>query len=132
MLPSHEFEVGLEAEIVIVSGATKRGILRIHNRGAAEAIIETNGGVTARVVDPQTNEGVGGFFGAQAMPLIKYRIAPDSTVSIPLLVGTASSVRSLGYTIPPGLWSIEVPIQIEGRGKFRTSLLPILIQRGQG
>lgn len=132
MLPSHEFEVSLEAEIVIVSGATKRGILRIHNRGAAEAIIETNGGVTARVVDPQTNEGVGGFFGAQAMPLIKYRIAPDSTVSIPLLVGTASSVRSLGYTIPPGLWSIEVPIQIEGRGKFRTSLLPILIQRGQG
>ena len=132
LLPSEEFEVSLESEIVIASGATTRGALRIHNRGGAEAVIETNGGVTARVVDPQTNEGIGGFVGAQAMPLIKYRIAPNSTVSIPLLVGTASTVRSLGYAIPPGSWAIEVPIQIEGRGTFRTSLLPILIQQGQG
>jgi hypothetical protein len=132
LLPSEEFEVRLEGEIVIASGATTRGVLRIHNRGSAEAVIETNGGVAARVVDPQTNEGVGGFVGAQAAPLVKYRIAPGSAVSIPLLVGTASSVRSLGYAIPPGNWAIEVPIQIEGRGKFRTSLLPILIQQDHG
>ena len=131
LLPSEEFEVSLEGEIVIASGATTRSTLRIQNRGSAEAVIETNGGVTARVVDPQTNEGVGGFVGAQAMPLIKYRIAPDGTVSIPLLIGTTSSVRSLGYAIPPGSWAIEVPIQIEGRGKFRTSHLPTLILSSQ-
>ncbi len=132
LLPSEEFEVSLEGDIVISSGATARGVLRIQNRGSAEAVIETNGGVTARVVDPQTNRGVGGYVGAQALPLIKYRIPPDGTVSIPLLVGTASSVRSLGYAIPPGSWAIEVPLQIEGRGKFKTSLLPILIQQDQG
>jgi hypothetical protein len=127
LLPSEEFEVGLEDEIVVSSGRTKRGVLRIHNRGSAEVVIDTNGGVTARVVDSQTGEGVGGFVGAQAAPLIKYRIAPGGKASIPLLVGTTSSVRSLGYSVPPGAWAIEVPIQIEGRGQFRTSLLPILI-----
>jgi hypothetical protein len=131
LLPSDEFEVTLERAIAIASGATTSGVLRIHNRGKAEVIIETNGGVTARVVDPQTGEGVGGFFGAQTAPLVKYRIAPDRTVSIPLLVGTTSSLRSLGYAIPPGSWAIDVPIQIEGRGKFRTSQLPILIQSSQ-
>jgi hypothetical protein len=127
LLPSEEFEVSLDDEIEVSSGGTKRGVLRIHNRGSAEVVIATNGGVTARVVDSQTGNGVGGFFGAQAAPLIKYRIAPGATVSIPLLVGTTSSVRSLGYAIPPGSWAIEVPIQIEGRGKFKTPLLPILI-----
>jgi hypothetical protein len=127
LLPSEEFEVVLEDEIVVSSGGTKSGKLRIHNRGSAEVVIETTGGVTARVVDSQTGDGVGGFVGAQAAPLIKYRIAPGETVSIPLLVGTTSSVRLLGYAVPPGSWAIEVPIQIEGRGKFRTSLLPILI-----
>lgn len=128
LLPSEEFEVALEGEIVVFSGATKGGVLRIHNRGGAEAVIKTNGGVTARVIDPQTGDGVGGFFGFQQVPLIKFRIAPGATVSIPLLVGTALSVRSLGYAVPPGQWAIEVPIQIEGRGQFRTPPLPILIQ----
>jgi hypothetical protein len=132
LLSSEEFEVSLLGEIVVASGATTRGVLRVRNRGSAEAVIETNGGVTARVIDPQTKDGVGGFIGAQAAPMVKYRIAPGSTVSIPLLVGTASSVRSLGYAIPAGSWAIEVPIQIEGRGTFRTPLLPILIQQGQG
>jgi hypothetical protein len=131
LLPSEEFEASLEGEIVVVSGETNRGVLRIHNRGSAEATIDTNGAVTARVVDPQSGEGVGGFVGAQAAPLIKFRIASDGTVSIPLLVGTTSSVRSLGYAIPAGSWAIEVPIQIEGRGTFRTSLLPILIEHSQ-
>jgi hypothetical protein len=128
LLPSEEFEVGLEGEIVVSSGGTKGGVLRIHNRGSTESVIETNGGVTARVVDPATGDGVGGFFGFQTAPLITFRIAPGARISIPLLVGTASSVKSLGYAIPPGEWAIEVPIQIEGRGQFRSPLLPILIQ----
>jgi len=57
LLPSDEFEVSLENEIVISSGGTKSGKLRIHNHGSAEVVIETNGGVTARIVDSQTGEG---------------------------------------------------------------------------
>lgn len=131
LLPGEEFKVSLEGEIVVASGGRTSGTLRLQNCGSMEAVIETNGAVTARVVDPQTGDGVGGFFGFQAAPLIIFRIPPGSTVSIPLLVGTTSSVSSLGYAVPPGSWAIEVPIQIEGRGQFRTSLLPILIQPSQ-
>src|ERR1700691_4760385 len=63
LLPSEEFEVSLDDEIEVSSGGTKRGVLRIHNRGSAEVVIATNGGVTARVVDSQTGNGVGGFSG---------------------------------------------------------------------
>lgn len=131
LLPSEEFEVGLESEIAVPSGGTKRGALRLRNRGSEEVVIETNGGVTARVIDAQTGDGVGGFFGVQTAPLITFRIAPGGTVLIPLLVGTTSSVRNLGYAVPPGPWAIDVPIQIEGRGQFRTSLLPILVLPSQ-
>jgi hypothetical protein len=127
LLPEEEFDVSLESEIVVGSGRTTHGALLIHNRGRAEVVIDTNGGVTARVVDPQSGNGVGGFFGAQAAPLFKYTMPPAGTVSIPLLVGTASSVRTLGYAVPPGQWAIEVPIHIAGRGQFRTPLLPLLI-----
>ncbi len=127
LLPSEEFTVDLADEMVVVSGGTKTGTLRIRNRGSREAVIETNGAVTAHVVDPQTGDSVGGFFGPQHAPLITFRIPPSSTVSIPLLVGTTSSVRTLGYAVPPGKWAIEVPIRIEGRGQFKTTLLPILI-----
>ena len=132
LLPEDEFEVGLGGEIVVPSGGTVHGSLRLRNCGSAEVVIETNGGVTARVVDPETGDGVGGFFGLQMAPLITFRIPPGGTASIPLTVGTASSVRNLGYAIAPGRWAIEVPIQIEGRGRFRTPQLPILIQVAQG
>jgi len=132
LLPDGEFEVDLESEVVVSSGATVSGSLRVRNRGASVVVIETNGVVTARVIDPETGHPVGGFVGAQTAPLITFRIPPGDAVSIPLLVGTASSVRSLGYAIPPGRWAIEVPLQIEARGRFRTALLPILIRSVQG
>ncbi len=112
LLPVEEFDVHLESEIVVGSGATARGALRIHNRGRADVVIDTSGCVTAHVVDPQTGSAVGGFFGFQTVPLIKFRIPPAGTVSIPLLVGTTSSVRTLGYAVHPGI----------GRSKCRSKL----------
>jgi hypothetical protein len=128
LLPGEEFAVSLEREIEVASGESTQSTLCLENCGSVEAVIETNGAVTAKVVDPATGEGVGGYFGAQTLPLITFRIPPGGSASIPLLVGTTSSVRSLGYAVPPGAWAIEVPIKIAGRGQFRTSLLPILIQ----
>jgi hypothetical protein len=37
------------------------------------------------VVDPRTGEKVGGFAGAQTLPLIIFRIGPDQSERIPLL-----------------------------------------------
>ena len=126
LLPN-EFAVNLEGEILVSSGGTAGGALRFCNQSDTEIVIDTNGTLTARVLDPKTGEGVGGFSGAQTMPLVQFAAPPGGTVTIPVLVGTTSSVRSLGYAIPPGRYTIDVLIQIEGKAKFRTSPLPIEI-----
>jgi hypothetical protein len=131
LLSEDEFDVGLENAAVVSSGGRLGSSLLLHNRGNAEAVVETNGGVTARVIDPASGERVGGFVGFQTAPLVTFRIPPGGSVSIPLLIGTTSTVKSLGYTIPPGRWAIEIPIQLEGRGRFRTPRLPILITAAQ-
>ena len=126
LMPS-EFAVTLEGEILVSSGRSASGALRFSNHSDTEIVIDTNGTLTARVVDPKTGKEVGGFSGAQAMPLVQFTVPPGGTVTIPVLVGTTSSVRSLGYAIPPGRWAIDVLIQIEGKEMFRTSLLPLQI-----
>ena len=82
--------VELDAPIVVASGHHTRGALRIHNKGTDPIVITTNGQVTAQVVDPRTGKVVGMFSGFQTLPGIYFRVAPDSTVVVPVLVGTPS------------------------------------------
>ncbi len=110
------------------SGRNLRSVLRISDAGQEKIAIVTHGGVTARVVDPDTNETVGGYAGFQTMPRIKFRIGLGDSIEIPLLVGTASSVSRLGYAVPPGRGAIEVILNLEGKGSFRTPLLPIIVE----
>jgi hypothetical protein len=60
---------------VVSSGHNLHHHLTVHNLTGSELQIATNGHLTATVVDPQTGE-VGGFSGAQAMPLKIFRAAP--------------------------------------------------------
>jgi hypothetical protein len=87
----------------------------------------TNGQVTARVVDTRTRRGVGGYSGAQTLPLVLFRVPAGESAEIPLLVGTASVDPALGYAVPPGQWAIEVTLGIVDRGNFRAPPLPISI-----
>jgi len=48
-----ELTVELDAPIVVSSGRTARGALRIYNKGADPIVICTNGQVTAEVIDPE-------------------------------------------------------------------------------
>ena len=127
VLSRDEFGVTLDAEIIVASGKTVRGTLRVHNYGGDDAVIDTNGTLTATVIDAATGEIVGGFVGWQTAPLVRFRVSAGETVSIPLLVGTASTATRLGYALPPGRWEIEVPVSIEDRGTFRTPPLPLVI-----
>lgn len=68
--------------------------------------MNTNGNLTAAIVDPDTGAKVGGYAGAQHMPLVVFTVEPTKTVRIPLLVGTASYDPNLGYTVPPGTWQL--------------------------
>ncbi len=133
--------VELDAPIVVASGHTVRGALRVHNLSANAIVICTNGQVTAQVVDPRTKVVVGGFAGMQKLPLILFRAAPGETVVVPVLVGTASLSPDLGYVVPAGDWAIQMVLELEdenatgwprgtgtpGRRRVRTPLLPITV-----
>ena len=122
-----EIEVLVPEGLQIRSGHDLLGALRVQNLGPGEVVVRTSGRVTAQVVDPDTREVVGGFAGAQTMPLVRFRVPPGGSVEIPLQIGTASPVPRLGYATPPGRWAIETVLAIEDRGRLRTPLLPITV-----
>lgn len=69
--------------------------------------------------------------GAQALPLISYRVADGATERVPLLIGTASFTPELGYSLPPGSWGIQAPLDLapDRRTRHRrlTPVLPLTI-----
>jgi hypothetical protein len=129
----------LEAPIVVSSGRTAQGALRIDSLTTGGIVICTNGQVTAQVVDPRTRAVVGGFAGGQILPGVYFRAAPGETVVVPVLVGTASLSPELGYAIPAGEWAIRATLELADdsgeawqrslteRRHLRTPLLPITV-----
>jgi hypothetical protein len=115
--------VELEGPVEVKSGETVRSALLITNDTATELAIHTNGGLTADVVDLRDGRHVGGFFGAQDMPLVIFTVAPGTTSRIPLGVGTTSFVSDIGYVVPPGPWGIVVNLSLGGGKVLRTPVL---------
>jgi hypothetical protein len=134
-LDPDQAEAELYGPAVVRSGHTLRHGLLVRNRTGRELAIATNGQVTAAIVDPRTGEEVGGFAGAQRLPLIMFRIAPGATERIPLLIGTASFTPRLGYAVPPGRWGLQVTLDLAPdpgpepaeRMPRRTPVLPLTI-----
>ena len=131
LLDSREVTVELDGPAVVRSGHTLRHALLVRNLSGRELQIATNGQVTAVVVDPQTGEVVGGFFGAQALPLVIFRVAAGATEPIPLLIGTASYTPRLGYVVPAGEWGIQATLTLGPHPRDspsrRTPILPLTI-----
>jgi hypothetical protein len=46
---------------------------------------------------------------------------------VPLLVGTASFRRELGFAVPPGTSAVDAVVNVQDIGERRTPLLPIVI-----
>jgi len=128
LLASDEIEVSVEEDLKVKSGEDLSSVLRVRNHQSAEIVVLTNGMVTAHIVDPETDEVVGAFDGARRLPLVPFRIPPHDFAEIPMLIGTASTAPRLGYAVPPGRWTIEVILQLEDRGSYRTPLLPIIVE----
>jgi hypothetical protein len=122
--------VELDGPAVVRSGDALRHGLLVHNRSSDEIQVATNGVVTAFVVDPESEQVVGGFAGPQILPLVMFRVAPGATERIPLLIGTESFVPDLGYMVPAGRWGIEATLTL-GRGpdspRRRTPVLPLTV-----
>jgi hypothetical protein len=132
LLSPHQATVELDGPAIVRSGHTLRHALLLQNRSGDDLrIATTNGQLTTAVVDPVTGAVVGGFAGAQALPLITYQVAPGQTEPIPLLTGTASFTPRLGYAVPPGSWGIQATL-ILGRDpreshRRHTPVLPLTI-----
>jgi hypothetical protein len=127
LITSEGLDVTIANDLVVETGRTGRGFLVFTNVGSGDVVLDTNGWITGKVVDPATGEVVGGDVGMQTMPLVQYSITPGETVSIPLLVGTASFRRDLGYAIPPGEWEINAVVKVHNVGERQVPNLPIVI-----
>jgi hypothetical protein len=136
LLDPAEVRVELGGPAEVRSGHTLRHGLLLRNLTATELAVATNGQVTAVVVDPASGEVVGGFSGAQTLPLIMFRVAPGETERIPLLIGTASFRPALGYAVPAGAWGIQADLTLgdpvlgggpEGSVRRRTPILPLTV-----
>jgi hypothetical protein len=117
----------IDGRVALSPGGRWHGPMHLKNDGDKRLVLRTNGALTARVIDPASSEVVGGSFGPQTTPLIRFDIAPGATVDVPLSIEAASFRRRLGYVIPAGDWAIDAVVDVEGVGKFRTAAVPITI-----
>jgi hypothetical protein len=129
LLNPRELAAELDGPAVIRSGHELRHGLLLRNFTGSELLISTKG--TPVVVDPQTGEAVGGFYGARTLALKFFQVAPGETVRIPFLIATTSFAPRLGYTVPAGHWGVRATLMISAGPDFsavrRTPTLPLTI-----
>jgi hypothetical protein len=130
LLDPGEIAAELDGPAVVQSGQTLWHGVLLRNHTSEQLQIATNGHLTATVVDPPTGEMVGGFSGAQRLPLIRFQVAPAQTERIPLLIGTDSFTPRLGYLVPAGEWGLQATLTlgpVPGSARRRTPILPLTI-----
>lgn len=116
----------LVGPLTVRSGHQVMHRIRITNNGDTMIVVSNNGHLTADVTDPATGRVIGGHAGFQTMKRVSFPIEPGRTREIPLLVGTASTDPALGYSVPPGAWTVRATVRL-GTGTVRTPDLPIII-----
>lgn len=121
-----EMSVALEVPLAIGSGQTTTHGLMLTNLSDQDIRVHTNGNLTATIVD-DTGAAVGGYAGAQHLPLVIFTAGPSETVRIPVLVGTASYTSELGYAIPPGTWHLTAPMNLADGRRLMTPALQLTI-----
>jgi hypothetical protein len=122
-----ELQVELDQQLTVRSGHNATGGLLVTNASASSIAVETNGCLTAQVVDPATGVVVGGYAGFQVTPLVTFHAAPGDTVRVPLVVGTASQDQTLGYAVPPGRWALVAIMSLADGRRLKTPLLEFVI-----
>lgn len=127
LLQEREAEVATRRSLTVRSGYDLHSELLVTNRGPAPLVVESTGTIFGRVLDPATGDVVGGYAGQHPLPLVRSTASPGETITVPLVVGTASFRRSLGYAVPPGAWAVEVVLHLGTDQWRRAPLLPLRV-----
>ncbi len=118
--------VKLSAPLMVRSGEDARVGVLVCNATGDEVVVNTNGQLIARIVSPATGMRVGGLSGFSRMPLVRFAVPHGNSTEIPLLVGTASFVPELGYTIPPGQWALTVDLKLAKGRRLQRVRTPLM------
>ncbi len=122
-----EIGIALQAPSAVRSGHTVTRPLLLTNRSDRPLTLHTNGRLTARIVDPATGTTVGGFSGMQNLPLVLVTAEPGATVTVPLVIGTASYQPQLGNRVPAGEWQLTAELRLADGRRVQTPGLPVTI-----
>ena len=130
LLDPGQAAVELDGPAVVRSGQMLQHGILLHNLSSDEMRLATNGQVTAVIVDPQTEQVIGGSTLPQLLIGVEFLVPAGETKRIPLLIGTESFVPDLGYVVPAGRWGLETTLTL-GRNPDspvrRTPVLPLTI-----
>jgi hypothetical protein len=127
LLPPDQIQISIPEGLEIKSGDTITSVLQAQNFESNEIAITTGLHLIAHIVDPETQEVVGGYSGAVATVARRFEIPPGESADIPLLIALESAVPRLGYAIPPGRWAVDTELRLGDRGVFRTPPLSISV-----
>jgi hypothetical protein len=123
-----EMRIALETPLTLRSGQTTAHAVLLTNLSDNDIRVHTNGHLTADIVN-DTGTTVGGYTGAQHLPLVIFTALPSDTVRIPVLVGTASYSPELGYAIPAGTWHLTAPMNLGDGRQLLTPALEFTVTR---
>lgn len=85
-------------------------------------------GPHAVLVDPGSGEFVGYYSGPIALILPHYDFEPNTSLAVPVLIGTDSVVPDLGWAVPPGTWAVRIVMDLAEPGELVcTAALPITV-----
>ena len=128
LLDPAEGVVELDGPREVRSGDVLRTGLRIANVSKGKLTINTNGQLTALVIlDPGSGDVVGGYWGGQTLPGVRFEVLPGDRTTIPLLVGTESFVPELGYRVPAGVWEVAADLRLGDGRVVRSVPVPLAI-----
>ncbi len=122
-----DFLCELDGPLTVASGASVTHAVVLTSAMSQPVEVNTNGALGALVCDPVDGRIVGGFVGAMDMPLITFPLTYGQPVRIPLGIGTASFEAALGYTVPPGKWTLKAEVLLSDRRRLWTPPLAFTI-----
>jgi len=124
---SNEFRFELDGGVEAPSGYSSRIGLRVHNLTPVDITVQTNGLLTASIIDPVTGKAIGQDTRSQKLPLVRFMVPAGGSTVIPLLIGTTSFRPELGYAVPPGEWAVSADLRLEDGRVLRTPPMAITV-----